>query len=105
MRSARQFGETPAPALALVVVAPEALSELVTAAVASALEGAATSGPPPLLDRVGIGKALGVSVATVDRLVRQGMPHVLVAEARRFELLAVLEWLRARTQGCANGSR
>jgi hypothetical protein len=67
--------------------------------VATALEGAASNAPRRLLDRVGIGRALGVSVATVDRLVRQGMPHVLVAEARRFELPSVLEWLRARKDG------
>jgi hypothetical protein len=90
---------------ALVVVAPEALAELVTTAVATALEGAASSGPAPLLDRVGIGRALDVSVATVDRLVRQGMPCLLVAEARRFELPAVLQWLRARKAGGNDGLR
>jgi hypothetical protein len=81
----------------LVVVPAEALAELIETAVAAGLEARACALPEPLLDRAGVGRALDVSTATIDRLVRVGMPCVLVAEARRFELPAVLEWLRTRS--------
>lgn len=96
MTTARQAAATPAPALALVVIAPEALAELVTGAVATALEGATTSGPQPLLDRAALGKALGVSTSTVDRLVLRGLPHLVVGDAKRFERDPVLAWLRSQ---------
>lgn len=91
------------PSMALVVLPAEALSDLVTRAVALALENEArpTFG---LHDRASIAQALNTSTATVDRLVRQGMPHLLVGEARRFELPTVLEWLRTRGKGGDHGA-
>lgn len=96
MRTARPLEVLPRPALGLVVVPPDELAALITTAVGAALDGTTSSGPLPLMDRVGISRTLHVSVSTVDRLVRQGMPHVMVAEARRFEPGEVLAWLRNR---------
>jgi phage terminase Nu1 subunit (DNA packaging protein) len=52
---------------------------------------------PTLLDRQGLGQALGCSLATVDRLRREvGFPELRVGDGARFELDAVLAWLRNR---------
>lgn len=48
---------------------------------------------PSLLDRQQLAQALGVSVPTVDRLRRKGLPTVWVVDAPRFELRGVLDWL------------
>jgi hypothetical protein len=57
--------------------------------------------PPPdrpaLLDRKSVARELGVSIATIDRLVREGMPHVRVGDCKRFELDRVLDWIRRRS--------
>ncbi len=83
----------------LVVLGADAVAALVAEAVGDALERAAPVAGGQLLDRNGLARALGVSTSTVDRLVRTGLPCLLVCEARRFELPAVLEWLRARSEG------
>lgn len=83
----------------LVVLTPEALRTLVSDAVADALGGAPGNAAPGLLDRASLARALGVSTSTVDRLGRVGLPCLLVCEAKRFELPAVLEWLRQRKGG------
>ena len=83
----------------LVVLGADAVAALVADAVTDALERAAPGAGPQLLDRKGLARALGTSTSTVDRLVRTGIPCLLVCEARRFELAAVLEWLRARSEG------
>jgi hypothetical protein len=81
----------------LVVVDAAELRELVTAAVAEALEGASASRhAPTLLDRAAIANALDVSVATLDRLRLEGMPELRLGDVPRFELDAVLGWLRSR---------
>jgi excisionase family DNA binding protein len=48
------------------------------------------------LDLAALGKALDVSPATLRRLVAEGLPHVAVGRARRFDLDAVRAWLAAR---------
>jgi len=55
---------------------------------------------PALLDRQQLAKELGVSAAKVDQLRREGIPHVQlgVGGVRRFELAAVLSWLRNRAR-------
>lgn len=53
---------------------------------------------PALLDRSDLAQALGCSPATVARLVRQGAPFVWLVDSRRFELEAVLAWLRERSR-------
>jgi hypothetical protein len=58
-----------------------------------------SSGVPTraVVDRSGLGLALGVSLATVDRLRLAGCPVIFVCEAPRFEVSAVLDWLRRRS--------
>lgn len=51
---------------------------------------------PALLDRRGLAHALAVGVDTIDRLRREGCPELTVGDAPRFELEAVLAWLRGR---------
>jgi hypothetical protein len=54
--------------------------------------------PPALLDRRGLARELGVSLATVDRLRGEGLPELRVCDAPRFELAEALSWLRARDE-------
>jgi hypothetical protein len=65
---------------------------------ATAPREAPLSRAPVLLDRSELAQSLGCSVATVDRLSRDGAPCVWLVESRRFELATVLEWLRARSK-------
>lgn len=51
---------------------------------------------PAAVDRVGLGKALGVSVATIDRMRLAGAPVIWVCDSPRFEVAAVIAWLRER---------
>jgi hypothetical protein len=84
---------------AVVVVSPEQLREVVRAAVAEVLEHHhAASTEPALLDRAGLARALGVSAPTVDRMRAEGAPELRVGDSPRFELAAVLAWLREREQ-------
>lgn len=54
---------------------------------------------PRLHDRSELAEALGCSVPTVDRMRDEGMPEFRVGDSPRFELAAVLDWLRARGKG------
>lgn len=56
---------------------------------------------PALLDREGLAQALGCSTGQVDKLRRQGLPVVWLGASPRFELPAVLAWLRTRPEECA----
>ena len=56
---------------------------------------------PALVDRAGTAAALGVSLATVDRLRLAGCPVIWVCGAPRFEIADVLAWLRSRPAGMA----
>lgn len=79
-----------------ITLAPEAAATLIERladAVAERIGG--VQAPPALLDRSELARALGCSTASVDRLVRDGLPSVWLVESRRFELGAVLAWLRA----------
>lgn len=81
----------------VVVLSPEQLRALVRDAVADLLEqhDGASAGPA-LLDRAGLARALGVSPPTVDRMRAEGAPELRVGDSPRFELAAVLGWLRER---------
>jgi hypothetical protein len=51
-----------------------------------------------VLDRAGLAKALSCSVKTLDRLrAEPGFPELQLLDSPRFELPAVLAWLRARS--------
>jgi hypothetical protein len=53
---------------------------------------------PALLDRQGLARQLGCSVAQVDRLCRDGLPYVRLGESKRFRLDGVIAWLEQRSQ-------
>ena len=82
------------PGTLLVTLTVADLSQLVRDAVSEALPEPTTS--PALLDRRSLAQALLCSVDIVDRLRREGLPQLLVGDAPRFRLDAVLAWLEAR---------
>ncbi len=51
----------------------------------------------PLVDRRELGRLLGVSVATVDRLDHEGQPYVRVGDSKRYDVAAVRAWHAERT--------
>lgn len=55
------------------------------------------SRPAPLLTPKALCVQLSICPRTYSRLVRAGMPHVLVLTARRYDLAEVTAWLRTRT--------
>jgi excisionase family DNA binding protein len=69
-----------------------ALQDAITEAVA---ELAPTAGPV-LLTGAQLAQTLGVSRATVHRLRVSGCPSIKLGDTFRFELEAVLAWLRTR---------
>ena len=78
---------------------------------AAALEAATTSAPPapvasmsPLLDKRELARQLGVSVATIDRLDREGQPFLRVGDAKRYDLAAVHAWHRERSVPAAQAA-
>jgi hypothetical protein len=64
--------------------------------VREAVEGALAErqAPPALLDREGLGLALGCSSSQVDKMRRAGMPCVRIGDSPRIELERCLGWLR-----------
>lgn len=61
------------------------------------LEGIADrSAEPAVLDRSLLAARLSCSPSSVDRMRAAGCPHVRIGESPRFELAAVLAWLRER---------
>jgi hypothetical protein len=82
---------------ALVVLRADELRELIEQSIEKFFEGAAPANDTPaVLDRKGIAKKLDVSVATLDRLVIEGLPHFFVGDVKRFELEPCIAWLKAR---------
>lgn len=76
----------------IAVLTASQLRTIVREAVEEALEEH-DGQPPALLDRKRLALALGVSMPTLDRLRRKGLPTTWVVDAPRFELRAVLDWL------------
>ncbi|MFT3769645.1 MAG: tyrosine-type recombinase/integrase [Minicystis sp.] len=56
----------------------------------------APTAPAVLVDKREVARTLGVSVATVDRLDREGQPFIRVGDVKRYDLAAVLAWHRDR---------
>jgi hypothetical protein len=52
--------------------------------------------PGGWIDKITASKALGISVATMDRLVRAGAPVHVVGARRRFDLADLRQWLATR---------
>ena len=81
----------------VVVVDAAELAVLVRDAVRGALE-AQRADAPAVLDRAGLARALGCSLASVDRLLREGCPCVRLGSDPRFVVANVVAWLQAREQ-------
>jgi hypothetical protein len=58
-----------------------------------------TGGEPALDDREAHARWLGVSLGTLDKLRRDGLPTLWVADSPRFERSATREWLKTRCSG------
>jgi hypothetical protein len=91
-----------APSVLVLTLSPDELRDLVRGEVAAALAVRAVSpSPTPFVDGRELCRLLACSPATRDRLVRAGMPHVLVSESRRYDVAACHAWLEARTEAPA----
>jgi predicted DNA-binding transcriptional regulator AlpA len=55
-----------------------------------------SAGPEPLLVKRAIALRLGVSTATVDRYVKQGMPFTSFGSSKRFGYATCEAWIKAR---------
>ena len=84
----------PAPDTMLVTLTVEQLRELVFDVVAELLSNQEPA--PEYLTREALARALNVSTATVSRLRREGLPHVLVGDLARYKLADVHAWLQSR---------
>jgi hypothetical protein len=81
---------------AVVMLPADDLKRLVQDAVTDAL---AADRPPAVLTKAELAGALRCSARHVDHLRAEGLPCVMLGqESPRFELAAVLEWLRSRGQ-------
>jgi hypothetical protein len=60
------------------------------------VEALAPAQKPALMTAAELATELRVCSKTVGRMRDQGCPHVMVVDSVRYELPAVLEWLRAR---------
>jgi hypothetical protein len=77
----------------------DALADRVVDRLTTRLPVASTAPPPaPLVHKRALAVALSVSPATVDRLVRSGMPFQAVGDAKRFDLAACRAWLAEQGQ-------
>lgn len=54
---------------------------------------------PRLLNRKQLAAALGRSLASLDRDIARGLPHVRVGAHRRFDLAGVMSWLDQQQEG------
>jgi hypothetical protein len=98
--SARQLSDT-----ALAPAAQDPLTQALAASLRPVLEDVVremlaehvpAERPTALLTRAELARELRVCSTIVSRLVRDGMPHVLLGTAIRFEAARCLEWLRGR---------
>lgn len=77
-------------------------AELVRKAVAAELDArgftsASPAQPSSLLARSALAMQLSCSIATIDRMVRDGCPFVIVGRTKRFDMARVQAWLATRT--------
>ncbi len=78
------------PAVIVVAMTPEQLAALVREVVRAELRDAGPAAPSQLVAKQAAASALGISTATLDRLVRAGrVPYVLVGDSRRFDVAVV----------------
>jgi excisionase family DNA binding protein len=93
---------TPKPAHALdpISLALDAIVEAIATRTAelvrARIDGERTTAPAPLVSKQALAAQLGISIAGVDRLVRDAkIPFVRVGEVRRFDPVAVRAALEA----------
>lgn len=87
----------PAKGAAVVVCSPDELAALIAEAVRAALTEREPD--PELLDREEAARFLRVSLGTLDRATRdQGLPFLLVGDARRFVKADLIVWARGRAK-------
>lgn len=85
-------------ALTALLPALGPLADHFAALIAARLPVAAPSpAPEPLVTRHELARLLAVSIATVDRLDREGQPYVRIGDAKRYDVGAVFAWHRERT--------
>lgn len=85
------------PIEGLIVLPADQLRDIVRAAVADAL--AEHEPEPELLDREEAARFLRCSLGTLDRATRdQGLPFLLVGDARRFVKADLIVWARGRAR-------
>jgi hypothetical protein len=53
------------------------------------------------VDDRGAAQALDTSVQTMVRLAREGAPHLIIGEGRRWDMARLATWLEARPQGAS----
>lgn len=80
----------------VLTLSQDELRAIVREAVAEALAGT-TRSASRLLTKADVARELACSVATVDRMTRDGMPAVTVGRTRRFDAAACRAWLETRT--------
>ncbi len=80
----------------LVTLTAKQLLALVQEAIQAAVDEVARPRPTALIDTHQLAVELKVSEPTVRRLRDQGMPFVRIGDTFRYELAAVLDWLRTR---------
>lgn len=84
----------------VVVMDPDELKLLVKEVICEALDDAGRSvDAPVLLAREQLASALQISLGTLAKLRREGLPVLQVGDSPRFDLQEVLAWLRARRAG------
>jgi hypothetical protein len=81
----------------IVALVAELLDALFPDPAAPSPQASPSPSPPQLIDKRELARALAVSVATIDRLDREGQPHVRIGDAKRYDLAAVLLWHRERS--------
>jgi excisionase family DNA binding protein len=87
----------PGPGDALVLGIGEAVAKVVLDHLAEQLAERTTEPPPDVLDRQQAAHFLGLSVATLDRLIREeNLPFHRAGEHKRFIRAELIEWLRKR---------
>lgn len=86
--------------MSVVVTTNEELKDLIT----SALREANSDPPQALIDRYQLAKAMGVSITTIDRLRKRGMPCVMLGGASpRYALSDCLAWVKEHCAWTAGG--
>jgi hypothetical protein len=96
----------PATSEGLSVALAATIAPIVRDALADALAehevGAAPK--PALLNTEELAHELRTSPSTIHRLRKAGLPVIMLIESPRYELSAVLSWLKAREKGAGDAS-